>query len=66
MRAYQVLAPYFRHEEFKSHLKNSGIIISDKKLRSVFNELCDFIDSIQADTNPYLELWDNESDPNVW
>ena len=66
MNAFRQLAPYFGHEEFRSHLKISGIKISGQKLVSVFNELGDFMDSIQADTNPYLELWDNESDPNKW
>ena len=66
IEAYQELAPYFGHEEFRSHLKNSGIKISDKNLTLVFDKLWDFMDSIQADTNPYLELWDNESDPNAW
>ena len=61
VEAYKELVPYFRHEEFRSHLKNS-----DKKIMLVFQQLLDFIDSIQAETNPYLELWDNESDPNKW
>lgn len=60
VKAYQELAPYYLHQDFIDHLLNSRIDVSEDKLKSIFNELWIFMEKNQANTNPYLEIWENE------